>query len=117
MKGAGMKKIAFASLVAVTLAFPVFADDKHHKKETAASRAVQSTAMADGEVRKVDRDAQKITIRHGPLPHLDMPQPMTMVYRVKDPALLDKAKPGDKVKFEAEKIGGTFTVTKIEPAN
>jgi Cu(I)/Ag(I) efflux system protein CusF len=71
---------------------------------------------ADGEVRRVDKDAQKITIRHGPLPSLDMPQPMTMVYRVKDAALLDRVKAGDKVKFEAEKIGGAFTVTKIEPA-
>ena len=70
---------------------------------------------ADGEVRRVDKDAQKITIRHGPLPGLDMPQPMTMVYRVKDPAMLDRVKPGDKVKFEAEKIGGAFTVTEIEP--
>jgi Cu(I)/Ag(I) efflux system periplasmic protein CusF len=94
-----MKKIAFLSLVAVSLALPVFAD-----------------GMADGEVRRVDRDAQKITIRHGPLPQLDMPQSMTMVYRVKDAALLDKAKPGDKVTFEAEKVDGVFTVTKIEPA-
>jgi len=70
---------------------------------------------ADGEVRKVDKDAQKITIRHGPLPSLDMPQPMTMVYRVQDPAMLDRVKAGDKVKFEAENIGGAFTVTKIEP--
>jgi Cu(I)/Ag(I) efflux system periplasmic protein CusF len=71
---------------------------------------------ADGEVRRVDKDAQKLTIRHGPLPQLDMPQPMTMVYRVKDPALLDKVKAGDKIRFEAEKIGGAFTVTSIEPA-
>jgi Cu(I)/Ag(I) efflux system protein CusF len=71
---------------------------------------------ADGEVRRVDKDAQKLTIRHGPLPQLDMPQPMTMVYRVKDPALLDKVKAGDKVKFEAEKVNGAFTVTRIEAA-
>jgi Cu/Ag efflux protein CusF len=70
---------------------------------------------ADGEVRKVDKDAQKITIRHGPLPDLDMPQAMTMVYRVKDPAMLDRVKAGDKVKFQAENVGGAFTVTKIEP--
>ena len=97
-----MKRIAITSLAAVCLAFPAFADDSHQ--------------MADGEVRKVDRDAQKITIRHGPLPQLDMPQPMTMVYRAKEPALLDKAKPGDKVKFAAEKVGGVFTVTRIEVA-
>jgi Cu(I)/Ag(I) efflux system periplasmic protein CusF len=70
---------------------------------------------ADGEVRRVDKDAQKITIRHGPLPSLDMPQPMTMVYRVKDPAMLDRVKAGDKVKFQAENIGGAFTVIDIEP--
>ncbi len=71
---------------------------------------------ADGEVRRVDKDAQKITLRHGPLPQLDMPQAMTMVYRVKDPALLDKVQAGDKVKFEAEKVNGAFVVTKIEAA-
>ena len=79
-----------------------------------AALPVLAQALADGEVRRVDRQANKITIRHGPLPEHDMPTPMTMVYQVKDPALLDQAKPGDKVKFAAEKIGGAFTVTKIE---
>ena len=72
--------------------------------------------LADGEIRKVDKEAKKLTIRHGPLPELDMPTPMTMVYQVRDPALLEQVKPGDKVKFAAEKIGGAFTVTRIEPA-
>ena len=71
-------------------------------------------ALADGEVRKVDKDAKKITIKHGPLADLDMP-PMTMVFQVKDPAMLEQVKAGDKVKFQAEKVGGAFTVTKIEP--
>jgi Cu/Ag efflux protein CusF len=71
--------------------------------------------MIDGEIRKVDKDAKKITIKHGPMPKFDMPG-MTMVFQVKDPALLDKVKPGDKVSFEAEKLGGAFTVTKIEAA-
>lgn len=69
----------------------------------------------DGEVRRVDMDANKITLRHAPIPSLDMPA-MTMVFQVKDPAMLEKVKPGDKVKFEAEKLGGAFTVTKIERA-
>lgn len=72
--------------------------------------------VADGEVRKVDKDARKLTIRHGPLPQLDMPTPMTMVYQVKDPVLLDQVKPGDKIRFVAEKIGGQFTVLRIELA-
>ena len=71
--------------------------------------------LADGEIRKVDRDAKKITIKHGPMPNLDMP-PMTMVFQVKDAAMLDQVKPGDKVKFSAEKLGGAYTVTRIEAA-
>jgi len=71
-------------------------------------------ALSDGEVRKVDKDAKKITIKHGPLANLDMP-PMTMVFQVKDPAMLEQVKAGDKVKFQAENVGGAFTVTKIEP--
>jgi Cu/Ag efflux protein CusF len=70
--------------------------------------------LSDGEVRKVDKGAKRITIKHGPLTNLDMPA-MTMAFQVKDPALLDKVKAGDKVKFLAEKTGGAFTVTQIEP--
>jgi Cu/Ag efflux protein CusF len=77
--------------------------------------AQPGNAMADGEVRKVDKDAGKLTIKHGPIPSMDMP-PMTMVYRVKDPAMLDQVKAGDKIRFDAEKVGGAFTVTRIEPA-
>ena len=69
--------------------------------------------MADGEVRKVDKEAKKITLRHGELKQLDMP-PMTMVFQVKDPAMLDKVKAGDKVKFKAQNTGGTLVITEIE---
>jgi Cu(I)/Ag(I) efflux system protein CusF len=93
-----VKKFA-AMLIAAVLAAPVFAQ----------------SGLSDGEVRKVDKDAKKITIKHGPLANLDMP-PMTMVFQVQDPAMLDQVKAGDKVKFEAQKVGGAFTVTKIEPA-
>jgi Cu/Ag efflux protein CusF len=77
--------------------------------------SVFAAEPSEGEVRKVDKEAKKITIKHGPLKNLDMP-PMTMVFQVKDPALLDKVKAGDQVKFRAEKLGGAFTVTAIEPA-
>ena len=69
--------------------------------------------LADGEVRKVDKEAQKITIKHGRIPSIDMPS-MTMVFRVKDPAMLDKVKAGDKVKFKAQNTGGTMVITEIE---
>lgn len=72
-------------------------------------------AMADGEVRKVDRETGKITLRHGPIASLDMPA-MTMVYGVKDRSALEHLSVGDKVKFEAEKTDAGYAVTKIERA-
>ncbi len=80
-----------------------------------AAALAQSPGMTAGEIRKVDKEAKKITIRHEPMPKFDMPG-MTMVFQVKDPAMLDQVKTGDKVNFEAEKLGGAFTVTKIEAA-
>jgi len=77
------------------------------------SLPVLAQALNDGEIRKVNKETQKITIKHGPMQNLDMPA-MTMVFRVKDPAMLEQVKPGDKVKFEAEKVGGALTITKIE---
>ena len=71
--------------------------------------------MTEGEVRKMGKDWNKITIKHGPIPSLDMP-PMTMVFQVKDPALLDQVKAGDKILFVAEKTGGRYIVTHVEPA-
>jgi Cu(I)/Ag(I) efflux system periplasmic protein CusF len=77
--------------------------------------ASASAELADGEVRKVDKDNKKLTLKHGPLKSLDMPG-MTMVFQVKEDAMLDKVQAGDKVRFQAEKIDGKFTVTKIEAA-
>ena len=75
----------------------------------------QSDDKVSGEVRKVDRDNLKITIKHGEIKSLDMP-PMTMVFTVKDPALLEAAKPGDKVRFAVAREDGKFVVTAIEVA-
>jgi Cu(I)/Ag(I) efflux system periplasmic protein CusF len=99
-----------AIFLAALLAAPAYAQQSGHDSHHATA------ALAEGEVRKVDKDAKKITIKHGPLANLDMPS-MTMVFQVKDAAMLDQVKAGDKVKFQAEKIGGAFTVTKLEPAN
>jgi len=85
----------------------------HH--EAGAKAAQAGGALAEGEVRKVDKDAKKITIKHGPIQNLDMPA-MTMVFQVKSPGMLDYFKAGDKVRFSAEKPGGVLTVTRIEVA-
>jgi Cu/Ag efflux protein CusF len=79
----------------------------------ASPSAPASGEMIEGEVRKVDLDAKKITLRHGEIKNLEMPS-MTMVFQVKDPAMLDKVKTGDKVRFSAEKLNGAITLTSIE---
>ena len=84
-------------------------------KPVAGQVAATSSEMAVGEVRKVDKESKKITIKHGEIKSLDMP-PMTMVFQVKDALMLDQVKTGDKVKFSAEKSGGAIVITKIEAA-
>jgi Cu(I)/Ag(I) efflux system periplasmic protein CusF len=82
--------------------------------QTAAAATAPASDMADAEVRKVDKENKKITLKHGPIKSLDMP-PMTMVFQVKDAAMLDKLQPGDKVRFKATDDAGKYTVTEIQP--
>lgn len=82
---------------------------------TGAAWSADDTAMADGEVKKVDKENGKVTLKHGEIQNLGMPG-MTMVFKVQDPAVLDKLQPGDKVRFSAEKAEGGIVVTRIEPA-
>jgi Cu/Ag efflux protein CusF len=88
---------------------------------TIASTAALTIALGanaapttDGEVRKVDKEQGKVTLKHGPIANLAMPG-MTMVFKVADPRMLDSLKEGDKVKFTAEKVNGAITVTAIQP--
>jgi Cu(I)/Ag(I) efflux system periplasmic protein CusF len=69
--------------------------------------------MSEGEVRKVDKEGGRVTIRHGELKHLDMP-PMTMVFQVRDKALLDGIQQGDKVRFDVVDERGKMVVTQIQ---
>ena len=87
---------------------------------TLATSAVLAAAPAqaqstDAEVMKIDKAQQKTTLKHGEIKNLDMPT-MTMVFRAQDPAMLDAVKVGDKVKFDADKVGGQYTVVKLAPA-
>ena len=83
----------------------------HHPGATSASSA--DASKAEGEVRKVDKETRKLTLRHGPIPNLEMPE-MTMVFRLADPKLLDGLEPKQKVRFTAERLEGQLTVTSIE---
>jgi len=80
---------------------------------TASNADQNATPLSDGEVRRVDKETGKLTLKHGEIKNLDMP-PMTMVFQVKEPALLDKVKAGDKVKFRAEKAPSGYVVTAVE---
>jgi Cu/Ag efflux protein CusF len=96
-------------------ASPLLADETHHVAAATDAVPAQPSSLAEGEVRRVDKETGKITIRHGPLVKLDMP-PMTMVFVAKDPAMLERVKPGDKIRFEADKVDGVYVVTRIEAA-
>ena len=79
-----------------------------------AQVAFAQSGPVTGQVIKVDQSAKKITIKHGPIPKLDMEEGMTMVYAAPDPKMLTAVKAGDKVKFEIEQVNGQYTLTKIE---
>ena len=108
-----MAAVAFAS----TLSFAAAAQAVAQPARSGAVVPAESGTddMTDGEVRKVDKDTKKITIKHGEIKNLDMPG-MTMLFQVRDPAMLDAVKAGDKVRFKAEKAATGIVVTEIQVA-
>ena len=112
-----MKFSSLVAAAALALSGTAFAQTSaadhaaHHP--AGASAPASTTPMADGEVRKIDKEQGKVTLKHGPIASLDMPG-MTMVFKVADPKMLDTLKQGDKVKFAADKVDGVFTVTAID---
>ena len=81
-----------------------------------ALAALAAHAQAyEGEVRKIEKAQGKITLRHGELKGLEMP-PMTMVFRVADAKLLEGVAVGDRVRFSAERVSGSYTVTSLVKA-
>lgn len=101
--------IAFAALLGA-VSMTTYAAS--HSAAPAAS-AQSAHEMTEGEIRKINKDTKKLTIKHAELKNFEMPA-MTMVFGVKDPAMLDSVKPGSKVRFMAEKIDGQFVVTHLE---
>jgi Cu(I)/Ag(I) efflux system protein CusF len=95
-------KFAAAALaISLLVSFAVFAQDD----------------MVNGEVKKVDETAKKITLKHGAIKNLGMDEDgMTMVFRVQDPAMLKQVKVGDKVQFTAERGSDGIAITKIQKA-
>ncbi len=111
--------IAAAVNAAFALLAPAQAQGNHDDHHGATAVKVAANAakadMTEGEVRKIDKEGKRITIKHGEIKNLDMPA-MTMVFQASNPAMLDKVKVGDKIRFVAANPGGKLTVTAIEPA-
>ncbi|MYZ51433.1 copper-binding protein [Malikia spinosa] len=109
-----VKQILAVTALAMGIALPMSsfaqATMDHSKMDMA------SPSMTDGEVKKVDLEAGKVTIKHGHIMHMDMPG-MTMVFTAKDKALLANLKPGNKIRFMVVNEGGKMVVTDIQPAN
>ena len=105
--------IGLAALV--TLAAPAQAQHHHAMQHDhgAAAKAMPGT-LIEATVKKVDKAAGKLTLAHGPMENLGMPA-MTMAFPVKNAAVLDQFKAGDKVRFRAEQINGIITLVAIEP--
>lgn len=102
---------AFAASLFVNLAW---ASDGHVPAPTAGPYVTSVTASwAEGEVRRVDRAQGRVTLRHGPIESLNMP-PMTMVFRVQDPSWLVGLKIGEVIRFQAEQVNGSYTITRLE---
>lgn len=115
MKLAQTHRFAVVALIVASPVAVVAADDPANMPSmnlTKQSSAV--SALTDGEVKKVDADQGKIMIKHGPIENLGMPG-MTIVFRVADRAMLSKVKPGDTIKFAADRVNGNFTVIRLEP--
>jgi len=120
MKSLKSPKTLIATLIVAIAASFSFGVLAQSAAQSSQSREMNMTAaqagapeMTEGEVRKVDKTTKKITLKHGEIKNLDMPG-MTMLFQVKDPAMLDAVKPGDKVRFRAEMAGGALVVTEIE---
>lgn len=81
----------------------------------AKAKAAAQVELADGEIRKINKNTGKITVKHGEIKSVEMP-PMTMVFGVADKAMLEGLKEGDKVKFNVKQEGSNYTVTEIKKA-
>lgn len=112
-----MKNIKSLFIIAALLFGTSISYAASHASAPAASAATTASAlpMANAEVRRVDIENKKISLKHGEIKNLDMPG-MTMVFQVKDATILENIKAGDKVMFTADKVDGAFMVMSIEKA-
>ncbi len=96
-------------------ALPAAAQEHQHEHEHQQQPAAtaQQPQMTMATVRKLDVQNGKITLKHDMIKNIGMP-PMTMVFTVSEPSLLNGISEGDNVRFTAEKKGSALMVTALE---
>ncbi|RBA23643.1 copper-binding protein [Herminiimonas fonticola] len=107
------KTILSILLAASATSLSYAADGSAESATTVTDTSKPHTPMSEGEVRKINKETGRVTIKHGPLANLDMPG-MTMLFRLQDPAMIDQIKEGDRIRFVANKVDGAFVVQVLE---
>jgi Cu/Ag efflux protein CusF len=108
-------KLALALAMGIAASIASAQEHAHGSHGSHSAQPAAAAELVDAEVKKIDREAGKITLRHGELKNLNMPG-MTMVFRVKEASMLDRLKAGDQVKFSADRVNGAITVVQLELA-
>lgn len=108
-----LNNVILAAVAAISAVAFSPAHAQHDQHAQHGEHAAASAELTDGEIKKVDKEAGKLTIKHGELKNLNMAA-MTMAFRVQDASMLDRVKVGDKVRFAADKVNGGTTITHIE---
>lgn len=104
-----------AACLALGLAAPLGPALAQHAGHTAAPAAAKGTSSGEGEIRRIEKENKRLVIKHGPITGPLSMGPMSMMFSVKDVALLDPLKAGDKVRFEVEQQGDLLVITKLVP--
>ena len=114
-----MRPVRYIALILTGIAMSALSPSVYPQPEQTENARRDTHGLQDaaapttGEVRRIDHESKKVTIRHGPIPNLDM-HGMTMVFQVKDAAMLERIQVGDNIRFTAVRMGGTYFVTMIE---
>lgn len=111
-------KALYSAMLVFALSLP-FASHASNEQATTGTKApagvVPAESLTEGEIKRINKETGKLTIKHGPIVNLDMPA-MTMVFQAADPAMLDQVQAGDQVRFAVEKVDGKYTVMRLESA-
>jgi Cu(I)/Ag(I) efflux system periplasmic protein CusF len=108
-----MRIFAVLLLISAAMLAPLSHAQSSSSPSASAPAPAAGKEMAEAEVRRVDKESKKVSLKHGPIKSLDMPA-MTMVFQVRDEKLFEKLVPGQKILFSAEQLQGAYVITAVE---